>query len=75
MLWLYFVNFDVQYKIWSSCIPVTLRFAELYFFYVFRGGGGEEESLKNQDLNIKHENGYQFCIQKWASSKLLKQVL
>lgn len=57
---MYFVNFDVLY----CCIPFTLRFAELFFFYVFRGGGGEEESLKNQDLNIKHENGYQFCRQK-----------
>lgn len=50
-----------MYSMWGCCIPFTLRFAELYFFYVFRGGGGEEESLKNQDLNIKHENGYQFC--------------
>lgn len=44
-------------------------------FFTYIGGGGEEESLKNQDLNIKHENGYQFCRQKWASSELLKQVL
>lgn len=67
-------------KFWCTVYEV-LAFLLLYalpnctFFYVFRGGGGEEESLKNQDLNIKHENGYQFCSQKWASSKPLKQVL